>query len=163
MPAHGADQWTETGPAGRFLVFRRRSGDDVGKQLVLNVGDAVFEVQLFFLESRQTQLVGAASLFDDLDGVVQVAMLLLEPREFLPEILFMFAFHLFSDAKADVRRWRAMGAVSRLRPSGARDVSGKTFAASLPLGPLSFTRRPTMAGDCMQASTHDKTAWQKSP
>src|SRR5215210_1527879 len=57
------------------------SGDDVGGELVLEVGDAVLEDELALLQSLDLELVAGDHPQQRLDGAVEVAVLFLQAGE----------------------------------------------------------------------------------
>src|SRR3954454_34637 len=57
------------------------SGDDVGRQLVLKVGDPILQGELALLEALDLQLIAGRHLLQGVDRPVEVAVLLLEPRQ----------------------------------------------------------------------------------
>ena len=54
---------------------RRRSGDDVGKQLVLDLGDAVFEDELLLFQPLDEKLVSRRVAFKGHDFAIELAVL----------------------------------------------------------------------------------------
>ena len=75
--------------------------DDVRRELVLDEGDAVAQIELALLEPLHLQHVGAVRVLQRRDGGIEVAVLLLEARPLLPQL----AFFLFGHR----RRWFEAG------------------------------------------------------
>jgi hypothetical protein len=84
-------------PAGIFLRGRanapRRSGDDVGRDLVFDEGDAVAQLQLALLQSLQPQQIGGGRLMQRIDRRVEIAVLLLQPRQLGMQLALIFVSH----------------------------------------------------------------------
>src|SRR5215813_2066013 len=70
-----------------------RSGDDVGRDLVFDEGDAVAQLQLAFLQPLQPQKIGCGRLMQRIDRRVEIAMLLLQPRQFSMQLALIFVGH----------------------------------------------------------------------
>ena len=70
-----------------------RLRNDVRGELVLDVGDAVAQIELALLEPLDLQHVGAVRLLQRRNGGVEVAMLLLEARPLLPQLAFFLFGH----------------------------------------------------------------------
>ena len=70
-----------------------RSGDDVGRDLVFDEGDAVAQLQLAFLQPLQPQQVRRRRLMQRVDRCVEIAVLLLQPGEFVFELALIFVGH----------------------------------------------------------------------
>jgi len=70
-----------------------RSGDDVGGQLVLDEGDAIAELQFSLFQALNLQYVGAGGVLQGLDGDVEIPMLLHQPRQIGPELVFLLFGH----------------------------------------------------------------------
>jgi hypothetical protein len=77
------------------------------------VRDAIAQIQLAFLKPLHLQQVGAGRNFESRDGRIEVAMLLLQPRQLLPQL----AFFLFGHR----HRWypASEGPHSCMAPSGS--------------------------------------------
>src|SRR6185437_4796353 len=56
-----------------------RSGDDIRRDLVLDEGDAVAQLQLAFLQPLQPQQIRRRRLMKRVDRCVEIAVLLLQP------------------------------------------------------------------------------------
>ena len=69
------------------------SGNDVGEELILDSGNLVLQEKLLLFEALELECVGAAGFLQCVDGAVQVAMLLLEPRQHRPKLANLLAFH----------------------------------------------------------------------
>src|SRR5262249_23631886 len=75
--------------------------NNVRCQLVLDIGDAVAQVELALLEPLDLQLVRAWRVLQGRDCGVEVAMLLLQPRQLLLQLtLFVFGHRLPTVATA---------------------------------------------------------------
>ena len=71
----------------------RGSGDDVGRDLVFDEGDAVAELQLALLQPLQPQQIRRGRLVQGIDRRVEVAVLLLQPCELGFEFALIFVGH----------------------------------------------------------------------
>ena len=69
------------------------SRDDIGRELVLDEGDAVAQLELAFLQALDLQLVGAGRIVQRLDGGIEVAVLLSQARQLRPELAFFLIRH----------------------------------------------------------------------
>jgi hypothetical protein len=107
---------------GRFV-----SGDDVGSELIFDEANPVAQVQPAFLQSLDLEDVRARSILQGIDRGIQVAMLLLQPRQLLAQLAFFFFGHR--------HRWFAKPA-GQFRSQSA--ISGK----------LSLFGRPRSSLDC---------------
>src|SRR5882672_1352063 len=77
------------------------------------MGDAIAQIELALLEPLHLQQVGAGRDFESRDGRIEVTMLLLQPRQLLPQL----AFFLFAHRH---RRYPASeGPHSWMAPSGS--------------------------------------------
>ena len=54
------------------------SGNDIGQEVILNLGDAVFQCQFFLFQPAQLQLVSAPGGDQRINCNIQVAMVLLQ-------------------------------------------------------------------------------------
>src|ERR671916_1572154 len=73
-----------SGHNGRPLPWQpgpRASGNDVRRELILDMGDAVLQDELAFLEPLDLELIAGRHPLQCLDGGVEVAMLLFQPGE----------------------------------------------------------------------------------
>ena len=77
-----------------FTDRRTSLRNDVRRKLVLDKGNAVAQDQLAFLQPLHLDLVMARSVDQRLDGGIEVAMLLLEPRKFRSQIALVVARHV---------------------------------------------------------------------
>src|SRR5882672_11729580 len=57
------------------------------------MGDAIAQIELALLEPLHLQQVGAGRDFESRDGHIEVAMLLLQPRQLLPQLAFFLFGH----------------------------------------------------------------------
>ena len=69
------------------------SGDDIRRDLVFDEGDAVAQLQLAFLQPLQPQQVRRRRLMQRVDRCVEIAVLLLQPGEFVFELALIFVGH----------------------------------------------------------------------
>jgi len=79
-------------------AFRRSDGtsrNDVRGELILDVGDAVAQMQLAFFEPLDLQLIRAAGVLQGQNGGVEVAMLLLQSRQLLLQLTLFFFCHRY--------------------------------------------------------------------
>src|ERR1700745_4473875 len=76
--------------ADRLATGRRGSGDDVGRDLVFDESNAVAELQLAFLEALQPQQVRGGRMMQRISRRVQIAVLLLQPRQFGVQLALIF-------------------------------------------------------------------------
>jgi len=67
----------------------RRSGDDVGYQLVFDEADLIADCEFHFLQAANAQRVGDPIGFQGLDRCVHVAMLLTELDELCTQHVFV--------------------------------------------------------------------------
>jgi hypothetical protein len=72
-----------------------RSGYDVGGELVLDIRDAVPQLELAFLEALNLELVGTGSVLQSRDRGIKVTMLLLEARQLLLQLTLFFSIHCY--------------------------------------------------------------------
>jgi hypothetical protein len=77
------------------------SGDDIGRDLVFDEGDAVAQLKLAFLQPLQPQQIGRGGLMQGIDRRVEIAMFLLQPGELGPEFALIFVGHGVSCLKRD--------------------------------------------------------------
>ena len=71
----------------------RPSRNDIGRELVLDKGDAVAQIQLALFQALDLQLVGARGIVQRLDRGVEVTMLLPQARQLRPELAFFLIRH----------------------------------------------------------------------
>ncbi len=57
------------------------SGDQVGSQLIFELGDLIAEDQLAFLHTRDPQLIGHGQSVESLDGGVEILMFLTQAAQ----------------------------------------------------------------------------------
>ena len=69
------------------------SCDDVGCSLVFDEGDAVAQLQLALLQPLQPQQIRRRRLVQGIDRCVEIAVLLLQPREFGLEFALIIVGH----------------------------------------------------------------------
>jgi len=69
------------------------SGNDIRRDLVFDEGDAVSQLQFALLEPLQPQQVGRRRLMQSIDRRVEIAVLLLQPRELGFEFALIFVGH----------------------------------------------------------------------
>ena len=69
------------------------SRDDVRRELVLDERDAVAQVKLALLEALDLQDIRAGRVLQGGDGGVEIAMLLLQARQLLPQVAFFLLSH----------------------------------------------------------------------
>src|SRR5579863_6848867 len=70
-----------------------RSGDDIRRQLVLDEGDAVAQLQLALLQALHLVDVGTGRGLQRRNRGVEVAMLLLQARQLRPKLAFFLFRH----------------------------------------------------------------------
>jgi hypothetical protein len=68
-------------------------GNDVRRDLVFDEGDAVAQLQLAFLQPLQPQQIRCGRLMQGIDRRVEIAVFLLQPREFGFEFALIFVGH----------------------------------------------------------------------
>ena len=71
----------------------QRSGDDVGRDLVFDEGDAVAQLQLAFLQPLQPQQIRRRRLMQRVDRRIEIAMLLLQPGELVFQLALIIVGH----------------------------------------------------------------------
>lgn len=79
--------------AWRFASDRKPLGDDIGRDLVFDEGDAVAQLQLALLQPLQPQQVRRRRLMQRVDRCIEIAVLLLQPGEFVFELALIFVGH----------------------------------------------------------------------
>ena len=77
----------------RGIPERQNLRNDVGRDLVFDEGDAVAQLQFAFLQPLQPQQIGRGRLMQSVDRRVEVAVLLLQLREFGLELALIFIGH----------------------------------------------------------------------
>jgi hypothetical protein len=77
----------------------RGSGDDVGKKLVLQRRDLVFEGKLALLQPLDVQLIGRAQFFLRHDLGIEIAVLGPKPRQLLTELALVRSLHALGNAR----------------------------------------------------------------
>lgn len=83
-----------TSPNGLVAsIRRRRSGDDVGEKLVLDLRNAVLEDELLFFQSLDKKLVSRRVAFKGHDFVVELPMLGPEVHKLFPELALVASLH----------------------------------------------------------------------
>src|SRR6185436_385039 len=84
---------------------------------VLDLRDAVAQVELALLEPLYLQHVGTARILERADGGVEVAVLLMEPRQLLPQLAFFLFAHRHRGYGPPGRRvpiaWKTYGFLPR--------------------------------------------------
>jgi hypothetical protein len=80
-------------------MARRKSlsGNDVGKQLALDLQNQILEHQLAFLQALKLKLVEGDLFVDPCNDIVQVAMFFKKLRELLPHFLSINVLHGFHE------------------------------------------------------------------
>nr|CAE29613.1 hypothetical protein RPA4172 [Rhodopseudomonas palustris CGA009] len=71
----------------------RRSGDDVGRDLIFDEGDAIAQRQLPLLQSLQPQQVRRGRMMQRIDRCVEIAVLLLQLSQLGTEVALVFVGH----------------------------------------------------------------------
>jgi len=71
-----------------------RSGDNIGKKLILKLRNLILETEFSFFQPRQLQLVRFASKFKRFYGAIQVPMFLFQPVKPSPQYAFLLNIHL---------------------------------------------------------------------
>jgi hypothetical protein len=74
---------------------RQPSGNNVRGELIFDVGDAVAQVKLAFLEPLNLKLIGARGVLQGRDGGVKVAMLLLQSRQLFLQLPLFVSGHSY--------------------------------------------------------------------
>jgi len=72
---------------------KKSSGDDIGRDLVFDEGDAVAQLQFALLQPLQPQQIRRRRLMQSIDCRVEVAMLLLQTCELGLEFALIFVGH----------------------------------------------------------------------
>jgi hypothetical protein len=67
--------------------------DDIRRDLVFDEGDTVAQLQLAFLQPLQPQQIRRRRLMQRVDRCVEIAVLLLQPGEFVFELALIFVGH----------------------------------------------------------------------
>jgi hypothetical protein len=75
------------------IAQRDSSSDDVGRDLVFDEGDAVAQLQLALFQPLQPQQIRRRRLMQRIDRRVEIAVLLLQPREFVLKFALIFVGH----------------------------------------------------------------------
>jgi len=70
-----------------------RLSDDVGEELVLDRGDAIFDRELLLFQALDQELVGGCRAFEQDDFVVELAVLRPELDEFVTELSLVDTLH----------------------------------------------------------------------
>jgi hypothetical protein len=92
--ATGVDDGDNTALADRLLHnAQRASGDDVGRDLVFDEGDAIAQLQLPLLQALQHQQVRRRRLMQRVDRGIEIAVLLLQTRELGVEFALILVIH----------------------------------------------------------------------
>jgi hypothetical protein len=68
-------------------------GDDVRRDLILDEGDAVAQLQLALLQALQPQQIWSRRLMQGIDRRVEIPVLLLQPRKFGLQLALIFVGH----------------------------------------------------------------------
>lgn len=68
-------------------------GDDVRRDLILDEGDAVAQLQLALLQALQPQQIRRRRLMQGIDRRVEIPVLLLQPRKFSLQLALIFVGH----------------------------------------------------------------------
>jgi len=68
-------------------------GDDVRRDLILDEGDAVAQLQLALLQALQPQQIRRRRLMQGIDRRVEIPVLLLQPRKFGLQLALIFVGH----------------------------------------------------------------------
>jgi hypothetical protein len=68
-------------------------GDDVRRDLILDEGDAVAQLQLALLQALQPQQIRRRRLMQGIDRCVEIPVLLLQPRKFGLQLALIFVGH----------------------------------------------------------------------
>ena len=71
----------------------KASGDDIRRDLVFDEGDAIAQLQLALLQPLQPQQIRRRRLMQRVDRCVEIAVLLLQPGEFVFELALIFVGH----------------------------------------------------------------------
>ena len=72
------------------------SGDDVRRDLILDEGNAVAQLQLALLQALQPQQIGSGRMVQRFDGDIKIAVLLLQLRKLESEFVIVLIGHLQS-------------------------------------------------------------------
>src|SRR5256885_13294577 len=94
----------------------RPSGDDVRRELILDVGNTIAQLELALLQALDLKLVGAGGVLQGRDGDIEVAVLLLQSRQLLlqlPLFLFVHALLAVDVSLAYARKYQKSGSVAR--------------------------------------------------
>jgi hypothetical protein len=70
-----------------------RSGDDIGRDLVFDEGDAIAQLQFAFLQPLQPQQVRRRRLMQRVDRRIEITMLLLQPGELVFKLALIIVGH----------------------------------------------------------------------
>jgi hypothetical protein len=68
-------------------------GNDIGRDLVFDKSDAVAQLQFAFLQALQAQQIRSGRLMQGIYRRVEIAVLLLQPRELVFEFALIFLGH----------------------------------------------------------------------
>jgi len=79
--------------------------NDIGGKLVLDVGNSIAQDELAFFQTLDLQQIGARRMLQGGDRGVEIAVLLLQTRQLLPQLAFFFLVIATADvwAAASVR------------------------------------------------------------
>ncbi len=69
------------------------SRDNIRRDLVFQIRDAVAQLKFAFFQSLQSEQVGCRRLMQRFDGSVQIAMFLLQPRKLDSEFVIVLLGH----------------------------------------------------------------------
>jgi len=81
----------------------QRSGDDIGRDLIFDEGDAVAQLQLAFLQPLQPEQVRRRRLMQRVDRRIEIAMLLLQPGELVFKLALIVVGHWCTLAESVMR------------------------------------------------------------
>jgi hypothetical protein len=70
-----------------------RSGDDIGKQLVLDLRNAIFQGEFFLFKPLDQKLVSRGVSFKGHDFAIELAMLRSQAHQFVSELALVAPFH----------------------------------------------------------------------
>ena len=74
-------------------VIQSCLSNDVGGELILDVGNSVAQDELALLEALDLQQIGARRVLQSGDRGIEVAVLLLQARQLLPQLAFFVFGH----------------------------------------------------------------------
>ena len=101
--------------ASRIAQRTKNLGNDIGRDLVFDEGDAVAQLQFALLQPLQPQQIRRRRLVQSIDRGVEIAMLLLQPCELVLKFPLIFVGHGVRRLKT---RMRLREVIENIVPAG---------------------------------------------